>query len=122
MADRGYISQQLAPFPSAQKTSLDTIFTYLLANLRWGLPGHQQRAENAQLYQLDATTPAVANQEFSIAHGLTSAPRLVVPVLDVTQTGNQFTSLTVARPADSKRIYLKASSTSAPITLYVESR
>ncbi len=86
------------------------------------MPGDQKRAENAQLYQLDTTTPANSTTEFSVAHGLTAAPRLVIPVLDVTTAGNQFASLTVTRAADSKRIYLRSSSTSAPITLYVESR
>lgn len=122
MADPGYVRGQLGAFDGAQKSALDTIFTYVLSNLRWGLNGNAKRAENAQLYQCDATTPSVANTEFSIAHGLASAPRLVVPVLDVTQTGNQFVPLTVTRPADSKRIYLKSSSTSAPVTLFVESR
>lgn len=94
----------------------------MLGNLRWGLNGNAKRVENGQLYQFDATTPADSTTEFSVAHGLQNAPRLVLPVLDVTQTGNQFVTLTVTRPADSKRVYLRSTSTSAPITLFIESR
>jgi hypothetical protein len=122
LADSGYIRGQLGSFQGQQKTALETIFTYVLNNLRVGLPGNQKRAENLQWYQLDATTPASANEEFSIAHGLNAAPRLVVPVLDVTQTGNAFVPLAVTRPADAKRIYLESTFTNTPITIFVEAR
>ena len=122
MADPGYIRGLLGPFEGTQKSALETIFTYVLGNLRVGLPGNQKRADNLQWYQLDATTPAVANEEFSVAHGLQASPRLIVPVLDATQVGNAFVPLTVSRPADSRRVYLKSSSTSAPITIYIEAR
>lgn len=122
MADPGYVRQYLGAFEGSQRSALDTIFTYLLGNLRWGLPGDAKRVENAQFYELDVTTPADAATEFSVAHGFPNAPRLVVPVLDVTQAGNRFVGLTVTRPADSKRLYLKSDSTSAQITLFVEAR
>jgi hypothetical protein len=122
MADIGYVRGALGAFSGDQKSSLDTIFTYILSNLRFGLPDDTKRTENFQLYRRDATTPATANEEFSIAHGFANAPRVVFPVLDVTQTGNAFVPLMVARPADSKRIYLKSSSTSAPITVFLEAR
>lgn len=121
MADPGYIRGQLGSFDGAQKSALDTIFTYVLNNLRIGLPGNQKRAENFQLYELDAVTPT-STGEFSIAHGLGTAPRFVLPVLDVTQAGNRFVTLETTRAADSKRVYLKSTSTSAPITFFVESR
>lgn len=121
MADTGYIRGQLGAFEGAQKSALDTMFTYLLGNLRFGLPGNQKRAENFQLYEVDVTTPS-STGEFSVAHGLATAPRFVLPVLDVTQTGNQFVALEVTRPADSKRLYLKSTAVNAPITLFVESR
>ena len=122
MADIGYVRRLLGPFDGTQKAALESIFTYVLSNWRLGLPDNTKRTENAQFYRRDAMTSSVANTEFSVEHGSQNAPRLVLPVLDVTTTGNGFVGLTVTKPADSRRVYLKSSSTSAPITLFIEAR
>lgn len=122
MADVGYIRGQLKGLPSEQQRLWTQIFEYLLGNLRVGLPGHKKRAENFQFIQLDGTTPATADTEFSIAHGIENAPRIAFPCLDLTTAGTQMIPLTNSRPADSHRVYLKSSSTSAAFTIFVEAR
>lgn len=72
-----------------------------------------------QGYRLDATTHATADTEFSIAHGLGQVPTLVIPVLPL-DVGNQLVPLVVTRAPDASRVYLRSSSTGAPISLYLE--
>ena len=119
MAAIGYIEQLLNRLPSEQRRPLVTAFQYLLDNLRFGLRGDRVRAENLQGYRFDAVTPAVADTEFSIAHGLGSAPYLVLPVLPL-EEGAQVVPLVVTRAPDAERVYLRSSSTHAAISIYVE--
>lgn len=119
MADIGYIKSELGGFEGTQKTGLLNAFTYLLNNLAFGSGEHQTRATNFQAYYLTSTTPSVANTEFSIAHGLQSAPSVLFPVLPLNAVGSQVVPLTVSRAADGKRVYLKSSSTSAAIAVLV---
>lgn len=119
MADIGYLKSELAAFEGTQKSGLVNAFTYLLRNLSFGAVAHQEPATNFQAYYLLSTTPAVANTEFSIAHGLASAPSVVIPVLGLDQVNSQIVPLQVSRAADSKRVYLKSSSTSAAIAVLV---
>jgi hypothetical protein len=121
VADVGYISAQLSAVPDATtRRILQDVFKHVLGNIRIGVPAHQTRAVNLQAYWLNSTTPAIANEEFSIAHGLPSTPHYALPVLELDKPGAQTVSLTVSRAADSKRIYLKSASTSAPILILVE--
>ena len=122
MADLGYLTRQLAGIEDAKtKAVLTNIFTYLLQNLRLGVPAHHVRAENLQAYWQESTT-ASDTSEFSIAHGLQSAPHYAIPVLALDQPGATFVPLQVSRAADGRRIYLKvpAGSTAVPFTLLVE--
>jgi hypothetical protein len=96
------------------------VFDYVLNNLRIGRPDGGERAENLQAYFIEGTTPAVANTEFSIAHGLGQAPYLLVPVLDLTTVGKQSPRLTVTKAADGVRVYLSSPDTSAPFSAMVE--
>jgi hypothetical protein len=102
------------------KRVFSRVFDYVLNNLRFGRADHQARAENVQAYFLEGTTHAVANTEFSIAHGLGQAPYLVVPVLDVTTAGKKLPRLTVTRAADAMRVYLSSPDTSQPFSILVE--
>lgn len=87
--------------------------------LTFGDPDHQRRATNFRAtYQ--AVTTATSTGEFSLVHGMESAPTVAIPVLDVGQPGAQLVSLQVTRAADSKRIYLTSPSTGARVTLLVE--
>lgn len=119
MADIGYIKSELAAFQGAEKTGLVNAFTYVLRNLAFGSVEHQRPATNFQAYYLTGTTPAVANTEFSIPHGLASAPSVLLPVVGLDQVGAQLAPLQVSRAADNRRIYLRSSSTSASISVLV---
>ncbi len=119
MADIGYISAELGALPPDQKRAIEASFRYTLSNLSLGAVEHQKRATNLQAYFLNSTTPADANTEFSIAHGLASTPNLILPVAALNQVGAQVVPLTVTRAADDKRIYLRSSSTGAAFSVLV---
>lgn len=119
MADIGYIEAELGTLPTEQKRGLVSAFRYLLNNLAFGAVEHQTRATNFQAYYLTGTTPAVAQTEFSIAHGLQSAPNVLIPVLALNQIGAQLVPLQISRAADDKRVYLTSSSTSAAMAVLV---
>lgn len=120
MASASYIEALVGSLPTEHRRALKEVFTYVLGNLRLGPPDDQARSENLQAYYYEATTPAVADTEFSILHGLGRAPYLVVPVLPLSVQGAQLVPLTVTRAADATRVYLSSSTTNAPITVLVE--
>ena len=120
MADLGYVKAQLNRVEDRNMhAALDAIFTHLLQNLRLGVPEHQTRATNMQLYWMQSTT-ASDTGEFSIAHGLPGTPHYAIPVLELDRPGAQVVQLEVTRAADMRRIYLKSSSPGVPITLLTE--
>lgn len=120
MADLGYVKALLRQVPDeATRRALDQVFTHVLDNLRFGVPEHHQRAVNHQAYFQTSTT-ATSTGEFSITHGLGSAPRLAIPALDLTQPGARLVPLEVSRAADGQRVYLKSTSTSAVVWMLVE--
>ena len=122
MASIGYVRGLLGGITADLSRTFTLIFEHVLGNLRTGLPGHQKRAENFAWVQVDGTTATVANTEFSIQHGIETAPRVAFPCLDLTSANAQLVPLTVTRAADASRVYLKSSSTSAAFTLFVEQR
>ena len=122
MADKGYVQGRLRGI--ADKTTrqiLHDVLGYMLDNGRLGVPAHQTRAENMQLYWLQSTT-ASDTGEFSIVHGLATTPAYALPVLELDRAGAKLPQLEVSRAADSRRIYLKASagSTNAAFILLIE--
>ena len=120
MADASYIKSLFGGAPEEVKKAADQAFTYLLGNLTLGAPEDARRSKNFQWYWFSATTSSVANQEFSIAHGLGREPQVIIPVLPLQSVGARTVDLQVSRAADANRIYLKSSSTSAAITVLVE--
>jgi hypothetical protein len=120
VADIAYIKSVFGGTPDAVKRAADQAFTYVLGNLTLGAPEEARRAKNFQWYWFSATTSSVANQEFSIAHGLGRVPNVIIPVLPLNTVGARVVDLSVSRAADAQRVYLKSSSTSAPITVLVE--
>ena len=120
MADASYVKSLVGGLDASIRKAMDQAFTYVLGNLKFGAVEHQTRAANFQAYWLTSTTSSNANEEFSVAHGLGYAPNVVFPVLALDQVGSQIVPLTVSRAADSNRIYLKSSSTSAAIALLVD--
>jgi hypothetical protein len=120
MADISYIKSVFGSTPDAVKKAAEQAFTYLLNNLTLGGVDVGRRAKNFQWYWLQGTTSSNANAEFSIAHGLGKAPLVMLQVAPLNEVGAQVVPLTVSRAADASRVYLRSSSTSAPITLLVE--
>ena len=122
MADKAYVLTLLRGITDQRtRVALEQAFTHVMDNLRLGVPEHQTRAVNMQGYWLQSTT-ASDTSEFSIAHGLLTAPHYAIPVLELDKVGSKAGGLTVSRAADAARIYLKADagSTNAPITVLVE--
>lgn len=120
MADIGYVRSLLGGISDAKtKRILADVFEYVLGNFRFGAPDHQTRAENFQAYFMNSTT-ASDTGEFSFAHGLPSTPRYAIPLLELDREGAKIVPLEVSRAADSRRIYLKSTSTGAAILLLVE--
>lgn len=117
MADLGLVEAEFGGTEPRLKQSLVSAFRYVLGNLSFGAVEHQTRAKNFQAYWLTGTTSSNANEEFSIVHGLSRAPSFVFPALPLDQIGSQMVPLTVSRAADTQRVYLKSSSTSAVIAV-----
>ena len=122
MADLGYVRSLIRGIPDEKTRSvLDQVMTHVLENIRLGVPDHQTRATNLQAYWQESTT-ATSTGEFSVAHGLPSAPNYAIPVLALGTPGSKAGFLTVSRAADARRIYVKcdAGSTAVPFVLLVE--
>lgn len=120
MADAGYVVSLLGGLGADVKRIFSTLFEYLLRDLIWGQVADQTRAGNFRGYYYTATTPAVASQEFSIAHGLGVTPYILVPILPLDVLGAELVPLEVSRVADSQRVYLKSTDTSAIIYVMIE--
>lgn len=121
MADIGYIRGQLTSIKDeALRIRLINVFEHLVNDWRIGAPDHQTRAENAQLYWEKSTTPGTASEDFSLSHGLTYVPKYAIPVLELDKPGAQLVPLTVTKAADNRRLYLRSTSTGAPILLLIE--
>lgn len=120
MARISYVESLIAGVDADTKRALKQAFEYVLDNLRFGRPDVESRTENGQHYFFEGTTPAVANTEFSIAHGMATAPYLLLPVLPLDTVNAQLVPLKVTRVADSERIYLSSSVTNAAFRIMVE--
>ena len=119
MANAGYVSARLLGLPAEVRRVMSDVFDYILPNLRFG-PPDQPKAENFSAFYVSSTTPATANQEFSIQHGMGRIPYLALPVVPTGSVGAQTVPLLVSRAADAQRVYFKSTSTSAPIVLLLE--
>jgi hypothetical protein len=104
------------------------VFRYLLGSLTFGrATGSTQSAaslrtpaDNFGAIFVKGTTAPTANKEFAVPHSLGRSPYLLIPVLPLDQVNAQIVPLTLSRVADATNVYLKSSSTSAPIYLYLE--
>jgi hypothetical protein len=121
MARIEYIRSLIGGVEAALKTTLNSVFEYLLNNLRLGRPNtSNRRAENLQWYYYEATTHAVANTQFSVEHGLARAPYSLIPHLNLQLEGAKLVPLAIPRVADARRVYLSSPDTDAPISFYLE--
>ena len=119
MASLGVIEALLGGLEADTKKILTEVVRALVPNLKVGPVDHQSKSENFQSYHLVSTT-AASTGEFSIVHGMGRTPYVATPTLDLTSSGLACVPLTVTRPADNQRIYLKSSVTNAPFSLLVE--
>lgn len=122
MADLGYIEAELAALPADQRAVWRRIFTVILRDLRFG---HAKGMQPDPLLNFGggffhATTPAVINTEFTLAHGFGRAPYLAFPVLLLDAVGSSDGTFTVTQAADANRVYLKCAQASLPCSFVVE--
>ena len=120
MAVPGLVESLLGGVAPDLKRALVEVFRYVLPTGRFGPVEHQTKLESFQAYYANSTTSSTANDEFSIVHGLGRTPYLAQQVLSLESSGGQFVRLTVSRPADSQRVYLRSPEVSAPIAVILE--
>ena len=121
MADKHYLQSLMGSVPPDVKRALTEIFNYVLKAIRFGrATGAQAPSENFAGHLYTATTPGVGDQEFSIPHRFNAPPYLAIPVLALDAVNSTLPPLTVTKPADGSRVYLKSSVTNATFTIYVE--
>ena len=120
MAVSAYVETALGGLPAQVRSAFRVVFDYVLTSLRLGRPVVDRRAENMQWYFIQGTTPAVANEEFSIAHGLGRAPYVCLPVVPLDAVGGALVRLAVPRVADERRVYLTSPDVDAPVMLLIE--
>lgn len=121
MAALGGLESIIGGLPADMRRVMTELLRAFAPFLRYGPVEHQQKAENFASYVIVSTT-ATSTGEFSVAHGLGRAPYRAMPALDLNSSGMHMVPLTVTRPADASRIYLKteAGSTNVVFALQVE--
>lgn len=110
MASKGYVDSLINQLPADQRVIFSQIFDEVMRQARIG---DSDKAQNFAWFQVESTTHANANTEFSVVHGMESAPSRFIPSLRLDVAGSQLVPLTVSRVADNKRAYFKSSSTGA---------
>ena len=119
MASLGLIESLLGGLDAPTKRVFSEVARALVPNLRFGAVDHQAKAENFNGFTITSTT-AASTGEFSIEHGLGRTPYRLMPVADLTSSRSGLVPLEVTRAADSRRLYLKSTSTGALFSCYVE--
>lgn len=99
---------------------LKAVFKSILSDIRFGRATVGRAAMNMSGGYFSGTTPAVANQEFAIAHNFGSPPYLLLPVLPLDQVGASMVRLTLSRAADASNVYLKSPETGQTVFFYLE--
>lgn len=120
MADKGYVETLLNRLEDRTKVALTQVFTHVLDTLQIGGISHQEKARNFKWIRLDSTTATVANEEFTILHGLGQIPLYVMPFAPLDAVGTRIVRLTVTRAADASRLYLSSPDTNAPFSILME--
>ena len=120
MADIGQIKATVGGLESGVKKAFIDSFTYVLNDIRVGLPDNQRRATNLRWTRLDGRTHTTANTEFSIVHGLGRVPVVIFPALNLGTVNATLPQLTVSRAADLNRVYFTSPSTGAAFMVFIE--
>jgi hypothetical protein len=82
--------------------------------------GDSDKAENAAWFATEFTTHSVANTEFSVEHGMDSAPSRFIPSIRLDIVNSAMVPLTVSRAADGRRAYFKSSVAGATVSGHFE--
>lgn len=117
MSQKGIIDLNINALDQSIRYPIRQCFYEVMDNFRIGTGS---KSENGRLFRFDSTTSGTANQEFTIAHGLGTAPGQLIPTLSLNEVGAQLPVLTVSRAADANFIYLKSPSTGVAFTVLVE--
>ena len=117
MSSKGYVDSVLNQLPAEDRKALQPAFHHVMDE---GAIGSATKATNFRWVRVSSTTAAVANTEFSIAHGLGVKPTWLIPAVDLTQVNSQLVTLTVTRAPDAHRVYLSSPSTSVVFTALLE--
>lgn len=122
MADLSSLLTKLGGLDPETKKVFTALLMELVPNLRFGHPKGEQPdpAKNFGGGFFQGTTAAIADTEFSIAHGFGRTPYLAIPVLPLDEVGSRLVDLTVTRAADDKRVYFSSPETDAAFTIYIE--
>lgn len=122
MASLGYIESLLNSLDAKIKLAINKAFEHAVKSPGYQIGGiaHQEKAQNFKWIRLDSVTSSVANQEFTIAHGIGSMPIYAIPLVPLESSGVWLPRLKVTRPADASRIYLSSPDTGAAFTVLVE--
>jgi hypothetical protein len=120
MARPEYVKTLISGLDTLSKRVFGDVFEYVLGNLRFGRPDIATRAENAQLYYFEATTPTVVGTEFSVQHNMGRSPYLLIPCLNLQVVGAKMIRLTVTRLPDTRRVYLSSPDADATIGFWLE--
>lgn len=121
MASIGYIKTILNRLTDSKtKNALTQAFEHLCDTVQIGGIEHQEKAVNLKMVRLDSTTATVADEEFSIMHGLSVAPLFAIPLVPLNSSGTWSVRLKVSRPADASRMYFRSPDTNAPFSVLVE--
>lgn len=121
MADQGYVETLLAGLEDIKvRKTLSAVFRYVLKDIRLGRAEDATQSTNMGGGFFAITTPAVANETFTIRHNFGRTPYLLIPVLPLDQVGATIIPLRVERAADDNRVYLSSSETDQPLVVYLE--
>lgn len=117
MSAPGYVAQLLNSLDPNIRTVLTTIFDYVM---RENALGGNTKAENFSWFRIEGVTASVANDEFTVVHGMDHTPSKLIPILPLNVVNAQLTPLVVSRAADGMRVYLKSSVAGATFNAYLE--
>lgn len=122
MASLASVEREVNGLPANLRAIFLRIFRPVLKEIRLGHPtgDNPDPAENFGGGFYHTVTAVTPGDEFTIAHGFGRTPYLLIPVLPLDVVNAELVPLSVSRAADDRRIYLKSTVGSAPISVYVE--
>ena len=123
MASSSYAKSLIGGLAADARAALGKVFEFILdGNMRFGAVDNQARAENFAGVFLSSTSAASTGTEWTVPHGLPSAPRFIMQVMKPSVVNSQvIPDLKISKAADSKRIYFtSATRTGTNFFLYVE--